>query len=65
MESSLEGRSADERTHAASGDGGEMSDQDGGGGGGGGRLFGILGFIGIIIALNVLSMVFDWGWYFY
>ncbi len=35
------------------------------GGGGGGRLMGILGFVGLIILLNVLSQVFDWGYYFY
>jgi hypothetical protein len=33
--------------------------------GGGGRLLGILGFIGLIVLLNVLSMAFDWGYYFY
>jgi len=36
-----------------------------GGGGLGGRLFGILGFIGVVVLLNVLSQAFDWGFYFY
>lgn len=36
-----------------------------GGGGIGGRLLGLLGFIGILVLLNVLSMAFDWGYYFY
>ena len=32
---------------------------------GGGQLKGMLGFIAIIVVINVLSMVFDWGYYFY
>lgn len=30
-----------------------------------GKIIGIAGFIGIIVLLNVLSYVFDWGWTFY
>jgi hypothetical protein len=32
---------------------------------GGGKAVGILIFIGILVALNILSYVFDWGWIFY
>lgn len=32
---------------------------------GGGGWMGIVGFIGIILLLNFLSFVFDWGWIFY
>ena len=32
---------------------------------GGGGVLGFLGFIAIIILLNVLSWAFNWGWYFY
>ena len=31
----------------------------------GGGAAGILGFIGIIVLLNVLSQTFNWGWVFY
>ena len=31
----------------------------------GGGLLGIVFFIGIIVLLNVLSYVFNWGWMFY
>jgi hypothetical protein len=33
--------------------------------GAGGGIVGTLGFVGIIVLLNVLSYVFNWGWYFY
>lgn len=33
--------------------------------GNGGKIGGILGFIGIIVLLNVLSYVFGWGYMFY
>jgi hypothetical protein len=32
---------------------------------GAGKVVGALGFIGIIVLLNVLSYAFNWGWYFY
>ena len=32
---------------------------------GAGKVVGALGFIGIIVLLNALSYVFDWGWIFY
>jgi hypothetical protein len=32
---------------------------------GGGGIIGILVFIGIIVLLNVLSQVFNWGFIFY
>jgi hypothetical protein len=32
---------------------------------GGSGIVGFLFFIGIIVLLNVLSYVFNWGWYFY
>jgi len=38
---------------------------DGEGGGVVGSILGILGFIGVIVLLNVLSYVFNWGWVFY
>ncbi len=31
----------------------------------GGRLGGIIGTIVVLVILNVLSQVFDWGWVFY
>ena len=31
----------------------------------GGNIAGVVGFIGIIVLLNVLSYVFNWGWIFY
>jgi hypothetical protein len=31
----------------------------------GSRGLGLLAFIGIIVLLNVLSYVFNWGWVFY
>ncbi len=31
----------------------------------GGGIIGLVGFIGIIVLLNVLSYVFNWGWVFY
>lgn len=37
-----------------------MSDNEGGSG-----IMRFLVFIGIIVVLNVLSMVFNWGYYFY
>ncbi len=33
--------------------------------GGGGRWVGIVGFIAVIVLLNVLSHVFGWGYTFY
>ncbi len=36
-----------------------------GGGGIGGKLISVGVFIGVLILLNVLSMAFDWGYYFY
>lgn len=32
---------------------------------GAGKLVGGLGFVGIIVLLNVLSYMFNWGWFFY
>jgi hypothetical protein len=29
------------------------------------RILGWIAFVGVIILLNVLSQVFDWGWQFY
>jgi hypothetical protein len=39
-----------------------MSDDDSGGGGGAG---GILGFVGILVAVNALSYFFNWGFWLY
>ncbi len=33
--------------------------------GGSGRIIGFLVFVAIIVLVNVLSYVFEWGWYFY
>ncbi len=42
-----------------------MASRDRGGGGGGGGGLGLLGTIGILALVNLLSYVFDWGWFFY